>query len=70
MKNAIKKLKNKNLDGIVLNSLKDDGSGFFYDSNKITFIEIRSKVKIISLKIECAKIILMKFYHYETNYFF
>jgi phosphopantothenoylcysteine decarboxylase/phosphopantothenate--cysteine ligase len=36
--NAGKKLKNKNLDIVVLNSLKDKKSGFEYDTNKITVI--------------------------------
>lgn len=38
-KNAIKKLKKKNLDAIVLNSLNDKGAGFKTKTNKITFIE-------------------------------
>ena len=37
--NALKKLKKKNLDAIVLNSLKDKGAGFKTKTNKITFIE-------------------------------
>lgn len=36
--NAIKKLKIKNFDLIVLNSLNDKGAGFGYDTNKITII--------------------------------
>ncbi len=36
--NAVKKLRRKNLDMIVLNSLKDKGAGFGYDTNKITVI--------------------------------
>ena len=35
-KNAIDKLKRKNLDLIVLNSLQDSGAGFKTDTNKIT----------------------------------
>ncbi len=35
-KNALKKLHNKNLDCIVLNSLQDEGSGFEFDTNKVT----------------------------------
>ena len=35
---AIGKLKRKNLDFIVLNSLRDAGAGFSYDTNKITII--------------------------------
>lgn len=37
--NAKKKLKEKNLDLIVLNSLNDDGAGFGCDTNKITIID-------------------------------
>ena len=34
--NAQEKLKKKNLDFIVLNSLRDAGAGFMTDTNKIT----------------------------------
>jgi phosphopantothenoylcysteine decarboxylase/phosphopantothenate--cysteine ligase len=37
--NAISKLKRKNLDVIVLNSLQDKGAGFATDTNKITIID-------------------------------
>ncbi len=37
--NAIKKLKSKNLDLIVLNSLNDDGAGFGGSTNKISIID-------------------------------
>ena len=37
--NAIKKLKAKNADMIVLNSLSDEGAGFGYDTNKITIFD-------------------------------
>ena len=37
--NAQKKLTSKNFDLIVLNSLKDAGAGFGYDTNKITIID-------------------------------
>ncbi len=43
--NAKKKLHNKNLDIIVLNSLKDAGSGFGHDTNKITIIDKRNTKK-------------------------
>ena len=36
--NARMKLENKNLDLIVLNSLKDDGAGFGHATNKITIL--------------------------------
>jgi phosphopantothenoylcysteine decarboxylase/phosphopantothenate--cysteine ligase len=37
-KNAFEKMKRKNLDAIVLNSLNDKGAGFSHDTNKITII--------------------------------
>lgn len=37
--NALKKLTEKNMDMIVLNSLQDEGAGFGHDTNKITVIE-------------------------------
>jgi phosphopantothenoylcysteine decarboxylase/phosphopantothenate--cysteine ligase len=37
-KNAYDKMKRKNLDAIILNSLSDKGAGFGYDTNKITLI--------------------------------
>ncbi len=43
-KNAIKKLKDKNLDLIVLNSLKDKGAGFGHHTNKITIINYNQEV--------------------------
>jgi phosphopantothenoylcysteine decarboxylase / phosphopantothenate---cysteine ligase len=36
--NALAKLKNKNADMIVLNSLNDEGAGFGHETNKITII--------------------------------
>ena len=36
---ALDKLRNKNADMIVLNSLNDTGAGFGYDTNKITIFE-------------------------------
>jgi phosphopantothenoylcysteine decarboxylase / phosphopantothenate---cysteine ligase len=41
--NALKKLKSKNLDLIVLNSLNDKNSGFEYNTNKITIIHKNGK---------------------------
>lgn len=37
--NAVQKLKNKNADLIVLNSLNDEGAGFAKDTNKITIFD-------------------------------
>lgn len=41
--NAIKKLKEKNADMIVLNSLKDNGAGFGYNTNKIAIFDANKK---------------------------
>lgn len=41
--NAIKKLKAKNADMIVLNSLNDSGAGFGLDTNKITIFDNHDK---------------------------
>lgn len=55
--NAFQKLKQKNLDLIVLNSLKDKGAGFGTDTNKVTLIfkdEITLSLPLAS-KTEVAK---------------
>lgn len=49
-KNAIKKIKSKNLDMIVLNSLKDSGAGFGFDTNKVTIIDSKGKPFSYGLK--------------------
>lgn len=48
--NALKKLQSKNLDWIVLNSLRDAGAGFGHDTNKITVIDKDEQVYEFSLK--------------------
>lgn len=48
--NAIVKLGKKNLDAIVLNSLRDQGAGFTTETNKITFID--SKRERISFQVK------------------
>ena len=48
--NAFGKLERKNLDIIVLNSLKDKGAGFQHDSNKVTIIDRNNKVTSFELK--------------------
>ena len=49
-KNAIKKLQTKNLDMIILNSTKDKGATFGYDTNKISIIEKDLSVTNYDLK--------------------
>jgi phosphopantothenoylcysteine decarboxylase/phosphopantothenate--cysteine ligase len=44
MENAKGKLKNKNLDFIVLNSLQDEGAGFGHNTNKISIIDRSGEV--------------------------
>jgi len=55
--NAEAKLKKKNLDLIILNSLKDKGAGFAGDQNKITTIDSAGNKHTFNLKpkIEVAK---------------
>ena len=62
--NAIAKLKAKNLDFIVLNSLQDNGAGFKGDTNKITIIDSQLNKERFETKLKtdvaadiCQKII-------------
>jgi len=48
--NALKKLYAKNLDWIVLNSLRDSGAGFGHDTNKITVIDKDEQIHEFALK--------------------
>jgi phosphopantothenoylcysteine decarboxylase/phosphopantothenate--cysteine ligase len=48
--NAQNKLKSKNADLIILNSLKDEGAGFNGDSNKITMIDKSGQIESFELK--------------------
>ena len=48
--NAGKKLKKKNLDFIVLNSLNEKGAGFQVDTNKITIIDKNNNQQNFELK--------------------
>jgi len=50
VENAQSKLKRKNLDLIVLNSLNDKGAGFEFDTNKITLITKGNKMLSFELK--------------------
>jgi len=50
LSNAKKKLFNKNLDAIVLNSLRDKGAGFQKDTNKVSIIDKSEKITEFSLK--------------------
>ena len=50
LENAVGKLKSKNLDLIVLNSLNDKGAGFAHDTNKITVIDANGTIHRFELK--------------------
>lgn len=62
---AREKMKRKNFDFIVLNSLKDEGAGFQHDTNKITIIDSESETEFpLKSKKEVAKDIIdrLKFF--------
>ena len=50
MENALAKMKRKNLDFIVLNSLKDEQAGFGFDTNKISILHSDGTSKLFELK--------------------
>ncbi len=50
LENALSKLKRKNLDFIVLNSLRDAGAGFSHNTNKISIIFNENNVREFDLK--------------------
>lgn len=48
--NAIKKMEEKNLDYIILNSLNDKGAGFGHDTNKVTILSHNGRKQSFTLK--------------------
>lgn len=50
LENARLKLKKKNLDLIVLNSLNDAGAGFGFDTNKVVILDKNNKIQTFELK--------------------
>ena len=50
--NAKIKLKNKQLDLIVLNSLNDKGAGFMYNTNKISIIDSNNNIEHFKMKLK------------------
>jgi len=54
LENAQAKLKKKNLDLIVLNSLKDKNATFKHNTNKVTFIDRNNKITKFELKSKSA----------------
>ena len=59
--NAQDKLERKNLDFIVLNSLRDEGAGFGFDTNKVTLIDRKGNEQLpLQSKKDVAKAIISK----------
>jgi phosphopantothenoylcysteine decarboxylase / phosphopantothenate---cysteine ligase len=60
--NAKVKLERKNLDLIIMNSMRDKGAGFSYDTNRITIIDRNNNIDKFELKSkeEAARDILDK----------
>lgn len=48
--NALRKLESKNMDFIVLNSLREKGAGFGTDTNKVTFLDKNGGIEAFELK--------------------
>ncbi|MFM1879564.1 MAG: hypothetical protein RLZZ241_2430 [Bacteroidota bacterium] len=66
---AQRKLIEKGLDAIVLNSLRDSGAGFGSDTNKVTFINKNFQIKSFELKAKAqvARDILDEIHNSITN---
>ncbi len=70
--NALSKMNRKNLDMIVLNSLKEEGAGFGYDTNKITILTKDGQIFDFPLKskIEVAVDIIDKIFLMDAKNLF
>ena len=66
--NAALKLKKKNLDFIVLNSLNDPNAGFMHDTNKITIISGKKQAQRFNLK--SKQEVASDVVNYLSSYFF
>jgi len=67
IENALSKLRRKNLDAIVLNSMQDEGAGFQSDTNKVTYLDKSENILnlVLQSKKEVAKDIIN---HIMTQY--
>ncbi len=65
IENAKTKLQKKNLDYIILNSLKDKNSGFGFETNKVSILNKKGSIKHFPLltKKEVAKLIIEEIHH-------
>ncbi len=52
--NAFGKLKRKNCDLIILNSLQDSGAGFGHDTNKVSILDRHNNITTFELKSKAA----------------
>ncbi len=50
IENATDKLQRKNLDLIILNSLRDSGAGFGHETNRVTIIDRNNNIDKFELK--------------------
>jgi phosphopantothenoylcysteine decarboxylase/phosphopantothenate--cysteine ligase len=71
---ALKKLRSKNLDLVVLNSLRDKGAAFGFDTNKISILASTGEIQKFPLKHKkdvasdiVARIISLTSQHYSTH---
>lgn len=67
LENAKSKLKRKNCDLIVLNSLQDAGAGFSHDTNKVRILDRHNNISTFELKskTEVAEDILQTIINYK-----
>lgn len=67
LQNATDKLRRKNCDLLVLNSLKDEGAGFGHDTNRIRILDRHNNISTFELKskAEVAKDILQAIIDYK-----
>lgn len=54
LENAKGKLRKKNCDMIVLNSLRDDGAGFGHDTNQVSILDRHNNITTFELKSKAA----------------
>ncbi len=66
--NARKKLREKNADMIVLNSLRDVGAGFGHDTNQVTIFKADGSAEKYPLqsKIDTARAIVLSIIDYRN----
>lgn len=66
VKHGAEKLKKKNLDIIVINSLEDKGAGFGHDTNKVTLLDANNKTT--KFELSSKKVVASNIIDYLLNY--